>query len=378
MLVPYALVLRRQTGDEPREAELPPGLSIESRFELDGEQWVITGKTSAIEYGLRALSAFVCEPIAPEAPPTEAALGARPTSPIGRADGARIFISYSHADKPAAHALRDALDRAGCHVWIDERELRVGDSIMTAIARAITEADFFLPLVSAEAMKSPWCQKELQLAMTRALSRDGREMKVLPVRIGDVAMPLELGDLLYLEFEARNADEAVRRLVRDIVSHYGDRAVVRSAVVADVKDTTDPLLVPGSSSQFSVGAPQNVASAIQPIHAIPLRVPLENVGDVPAFITDAIGNSRDYGRLTVRPPTAIAAGAAGYLDCFVSTVSGGSKLNSGDRLEFEVRYYRGGTTTFESLRFVMTYYGVGGWQLDGWDAKRDEIAGLDS
>jgi hypothetical protein len=364
--VAYALVLRRPTGDEPREADLPPGLGINSTFELDGEHWIITGKTSAIEYGLRALSAFICEsaPTAPQPPPPAVAA----TTP-------RVFISYSHADKQAAHALAHALETAELNVWIDERELRVGDSIVEAISRAIADVDFFLPLVSTEAMKSPWCRKELQLAMTRSLERDDHRIKVLPVRLGDVEMPHELRDLLYLEFDPNRPNGALERLVADIHAHYGDRAPVQPTVVAKIDTVTDPLLVPGQESEFVLEEPRNVVSAVQPIFAIPLRVPLQNIGDRPAFITDAIGNSRDFGHLTVRPPTAIPAGAVGFLDCNVSTISAGSRLHAGDKLEFEVRYYRGGTATFESLQFAVAYHGGGGWRVEDWSATTDEPVG---
>src|SRR5712691_6525367 len=55
---------------------------------------------------------------------------------------ASVFISYSHADKDLARALAAVLQDRGVRIWIDEGELKVGDSIIERIATAIAEIDF--------------------------------------------------------------------------------------------------------------------------------------------------------------------------------------------------------------------------------------------
>ena len=135
-------------------------------------------------------------------------------------DDASIFISYSHDDKELARALYEGLRAREHRVWIDDQELRVGDSLIERIATAIADVDFFLALVSPAAARSRWCQKELALAVSGELSRKG--MRVMPLRVDGAAMPAALGDQLYLEVSLDDVDAAVDRLLRDIASYRAD------------------------------------------------------------------------------------------------------------------------------------------------------------
>ncbi|WP_299928923.1 toll/interleukin-1 receptor domain-containing protein [uncultured Nocardioides sp.] len=130
---------------------------------------------------------------------------------------ASCFISYNHADKPLAVALAAGLKSLGYRVWIDEGELRVGDSLIAAISQAIGQVDFLAALVSEHSIASNWCQKELSLAMTEEVT--GRGLTVLPCKVGDVDMPPALVDKVYTSMERDRVPEAVQRLHRDMQSH---------------------------------------------------------------------------------------------------------------------------------------------------------------
>lgn len=130
---------------------------------------------------------------------------------------ASCFISYNHADKYLARALRDGLTLRGYRVWIDEGELRVGDSLVEAISDAIDRVDFLVALVSVHSVASSWCQKELSLAMTGEIGRRG--INVLPCRIGDVTMPPALADKLYLTVTSEGPEAVVDQLHQAMNSH---------------------------------------------------------------------------------------------------------------------------------------------------------------
>jgi len=133
----------------------------------------------------------------------------------------RIFISYAHADKPLARTLVEGLRACDIEAWIDEQELRAGDSIVERVANAVASTDFFLALVSPASVKSRWCQKELHLAIAEQLGGVG--VRVLPLRVGDVEMPATLADVFYLDLDPADISPTVQRLVDDVGRHVREQ-----------------------------------------------------------------------------------------------------------------------------------------------------------
>jgi len=54
---------------------------------------------------------------------------------------ASVFLSHSSKDKAFARKLASELQANGVTVWIDEAEIRIGDSLTKKISLAIDEAD---------------------------------------------------------------------------------------------------------------------------------------------------------------------------------------------------------------------------------------------
>lgn len=77
--------------------------------------------------------------------------------------------------------------------------------------------DFVVALVSAASVGSDWCRKEISLAMTGEVKRQG--VTVMPLRVGDVEMPPTLKDKVHLEVDPEDMPGAVERLLRDIRRH---------------------------------------------------------------------------------------------------------------------------------------------------------------
>jgi tetratricopeptide (TPR) repeat protein len=134
------------------------------------------------------------------------------------------FISYAHKDRAVAQELAFGLQRRGCKVWIDNGELRAGDSLIERLAEGISDADFVIALVSQHSVDSPWCQKELSLAVNQEIDLKGRfgVRRVLPLRVGRVQMPATLRDKFYLDVKRTRPAEVVPRLWEDIVRHASD------------------------------------------------------------------------------------------------------------------------------------------------------------
>jgi TolB-like protein len=104
-----------------------------------------------------------------------------PRSPLS------VFLSYASEDRPAAQAIRDALQAFGLEVWYDESGLDGGDVWDQKIRRQIRECDFFMPLISAQTAARPegYFRREWRLAVERTLDMADDHTFLLPVVIDD-------------------------------------------------------------------------------------------------------------------------------------------------------------------------------------------------
>ena len=142
-----------------------------------------------------------------------------------------VFISYSHADKDVARGIAAGLSARGVRVWIDEGELRLGDSLIERIAQALQDVHFVIALVSPVSVSSPWCQKELAIAVGGGLKQKG--VKVLPLRLGDAEMPPMLADAFYLDIDAGDLSSSVERLFQDATAHFREYETAVGATLND-------------------------------------------------------------------------------------------------------------------------------------------------
>ena len=131
--------------------------------------------------------------------------------PIRCPPGVRVFISYAHEDAGLAFAINDELEAHGVGVWIDENELQIGDSLIERVGDAIAEGDFVVAVVSPVSVGSPWCKKELGLAVTKGINE--RRIVVLPVRVGGAEMPGLLKDLVFADADTVDASAIAQRIV---------------------------------------------------------------------------------------------------------------------------------------------------------------------
>ena len=119
---------------------------------------------------------------------------------------ASVFICHSSKDKAFARKLAAMLCENGVEIWIDEAELKVGDSLTQKIGSAIESADFLAVVLSHSSVNSLWVQKELALAMQKELAE--RQVTVLPILKEACEIPPFLKDKLYADFTDPTSFEA--------------------------------------------------------------------------------------------------------------------------------------------------------------------------
>lgn len=130
-----------------------------------------------------------------------------------------VFLSYAHADSAFAHQLAAALDHREMPVWVDQHELRIGDSVVERISQAVAEGDFLLAIVSPSSLRSAWCQEELAWAATRGI--DGHRVVVLPIRYRGAEMPPSLANRYWADGDNTDLAALADRIAQDVDRHRG-------------------------------------------------------------------------------------------------------------------------------------------------------------
>ena len=109
-----------------------------------------------------------------------------------------IFLSHNHRDKPFVRELASYLKKYNITVWIDEAEIKIGESLTSKVGEAINENDFFGVVISNNSKDSEWVKRELQIATQREFKE--KRVVVLPIVLDSIELPPFLSDKLYADF----------------------------------------------------------------------------------------------------------------------------------------------------------------------------------
>lgn len=110
---------------------------------------------------------------------------------------ANVFISHRGADTSEAERLATEIKNAGHQVWLDEWELNVGDSIIGKMNEGLEGATYVVLCLSAHGVTAPWMGREWMSTLAQQLN--GRNVKLLPVRLTGGDPPAILADIKYAD-----------------------------------------------------------------------------------------------------------------------------------------------------------------------------------
>lgn len=125
----------------------------------------------------------------------------------------QAFISHASADKdrfvrPFASELRT---EHGVDAWLDEWEIRPGDSLVQRIfPDAIGRADALIVVVSDASVDSPWVREELDAATLRKIADGTRLVPVILDGLEHDRIPLQLHHLAWVRGDG-GVESAARR-----------------------------------------------------------------------------------------------------------------------------------------------------------------------
>lgn len=110
----------------------------------------------------------------------------------------KVFLCHSHHDKPFVRRLANDLSALGVDVWLDEWELKPGDSLHEAIGLAIRASAHIGIVLSPHSVASRWCRNELSQAMSQEAAAN-RNLAI-PLLYRRVEPPPFLMDRLLADF----------------------------------------------------------------------------------------------------------------------------------------------------------------------------------
>ncbi|MGW4160344.1 toll/interleukin-1 receptor domain-containing protein [Streptomyces sp. NPDC004788] len=121
------------------------------------------------------------------------------------------FISHGHRDKPWVTPFVAKMRLSGADIWLDEWEIRPGDSIPGKVNQALDLVDTVILFWSADAAGSAWVNTEMESALTRKLTEDG--FRIIPVKLDGTPLPPLLRPLMYVSLETGEEDLALRQIL---------------------------------------------------------------------------------------------------------------------------------------------------------------------
>lgn len=147
-----------------------------------------------------------------------------------------VFISHASEDKPdVVRPLVAQLKEMGLHVWLDEFELTLGDSLRRSIDKGLSRSKYGVVILSPDFLRKEWPNKELDGLVSR---EDGKEKVILPVwhnvDFNDVAQfsPM-LADKVAIS--TSHGVDVVARKVFEAVNRFSGSS---SGLETDFKDPT--------------------------------------------------------------------------------------------------------------------------------------------
>lgn len=136
-----------------------------------------------------------------------------------------VFISYASADRARAQKLHAQLSSMGADAWIDTEDILPGQEWKMAISKALEETDLVLLCLSNHSVsREGYVQKEMRLALDRALQIPPGEIFLIPARFEEVELPYSLRDYQAVDLFTENG---MNKLLQSL-NHRAEKVNARS------------------------------------------------------------------------------------------------------------------------------------------------------
>jgi hypothetical protein len=105
----------------------------------------------------------------------------------------KIFLCHSSGDKAQVQPLHDFLLKSGAAPWLDSEQLLPGQDWNLEINKALDDSDVILLCLSKKSVdKEGYVQREMRIALDRALEMPEGRIFLIPVRLEECELPHRL------------------------------------------------------------------------------------------------------------------------------------------------------------------------------------------
>ncbi|MBD2464133.1 TIR domain-containing protein [Oscillatoria sp. FACHB-1407] len=160
-----------------------------------------------------------------------------------------VFLAYAEEERAIAEQIRNSLRREGFTVWTNITDIHAGADFQQVINRGIEEADNVVYLLSNAAVKSPYCQHELDYALSL-------HKRIIPVRVEAIApheIPAQMRELQYIDLSdniqeidyQQDESQLLRILRQDAAYHETYKLLLTKALKWERQQQNPTLLLRG-------------------------------------------------------------------------------------------------------------------------------------
>jgi hypothetical protein len=126
----------------------------------------------------------------------------------------RAFLSYSSRDRDRVRRVRDGLLPYGDQSWLDEIELRPGDSLWGSIGDAIAACPTVFAFISRDSVSSRWCDREIRAFLAKGDTDPG--VRIVPVLLDETPPPTFLRELVHVNMAEQSFGTCMAGLLRSL------------------------------------------------------------------------------------------------------------------------------------------------------------------
>jgi WD40 repeat protein len=122
-----------------------------------------------------------------------------------------VFLSHSSKDKAVVRELAARLKKDGVRVWLDEEQIKPGDSIPAKIEEGLEHSRVLVLCMSANAFGSDWAQ--LEAGTFRFRDPLNKERRFIPLRLDDTPIKGSLAQFLYINWLPADREQEYAKLL---------------------------------------------------------------------------------------------------------------------------------------------------------------------